>query len=29
MDVKTGTVKWFNHEKGFGVISPDKEGEKQ
>ena len=27
LDVKIGTVKWFNHKKGFGVISPDKEGE--
>jgi CspA family cold shock protein len=22
-DVTTGTVKWFNSEKGFGFITPD------
>ena len=27
MGTETGTVKWFNDQKGFGFITPD-EGEK-
>jgi len=25
-DMATGTVKWFNDEKGFGFITPDEAG---
>ena len=25
--METGTVKWFNADKGFGFIAPDKDGD--
>ena len=26
MTTQTGTVKWFNETKGFGLIAPDDQG---